>query len=286
MSAELYQTIAANILDTLKTGSRPWEQCYSISQHHYPIRITGDAYRGINRLTLLIAMLQKGYGSPLWMTFNQAKQLGASIRKGEKSTLSLFFKPLEYEDEDNGETQQAWIARANRVFNADQINNLPPELLQKLTPPPVEYANTPSERAEAFIHNIPAICFERNGTPAFSPKPDVVYMPPIRQFKTSEQYYATYLHELGHWSGHRDRLNRTSLVEADADNYCREELCAELTASFLCPALEIEPLIDEEHAPYLQHYIALLEHDPRAFVHACSQAEKAADYLKCFQQPD
>ena len=111
-------------------------------------------------------------------------------------------------------------------------------------------------------------------------------MPGICQFKTSEQYYATYLHELGHWTGHRDRLNRTSLVTDNQTNYYREELCAELTASFLCPELGIEPLIDEEHVPYLQHYIQLLEHDPRAFVHACSQAEKAADYLKCFQQPD
>ena len=286
MSAELYQTIAANILNALKTGTRPWEQCYSVSKHHYPIRITGDNYRGINRLILLITMQHKGYSSPLWMTFNQAKQLGASVRKGEKPTLSLFFKPLEFEDEDNGETQQAWMARANRVFNADQIHHLPEELLQKLTPPPVEYDNTPTERAEAFIQNIPATCLDHDGVPAFSPKPDVIYMPTIRQFKTGEQYYATYLHELGHWTGHRDRLNRTSLVQACTENYHREELCAELTASFLCPELGIEPLIDQEHAPYLQHYIQLLEHDPRAFIHACSQAEKAADYLKCFQQPD
>lgn len=286
MSAKLYQTIATNILDTLKTGVRPWEQCYSVSQHHFPIRITGHAYRGINRLSLLIAMQQNSYTSPLWMTFNQAKQLGASIRKGEKSTLSLFFKPLEFQDQENDEIQQAWIARANRVFNADQITNLPEELLHRLTPPATKYDNTPLERAETFIRNIPATCQQRDGTPAFAPGRDLVYMPSIQQFKTSEHYYATYLHELGHWTGHRDRLNRSSLVNHDKDNYYREELCAELTASFLCPELGIEPLIDDEHAPYLQHYIQLLEHEPRAFIHACSQAEKAADYLKDFQQPD
>ena len=111
-------------------------------------------------------------------------------------------------------------------------------------------------------------------------------MPPMHQFKTSEQYYATYLHELAHWSGHRDRLNRISLLENTPANYYREELYAELAASFLCPGIGIEPLIDQEHAPYLQHYIQLLEAEPRTFITACSQAEKAADYLKGFQQPD
>ena len=111
-------------------------------------------------------------------------------------------------------------------------------------------------------------------------------MPPLNAFSSSNHYYATFLHELAHWSGHQDRLNRLTLVERTPENYYREELCAELTASFLCPTLGIEPLIDEEHAPYLQHYILLLQNDPKAFVKACAQAEKAADYLKSFQQPD
>lgn len=284
MSAQLYQHIAQTILTTLNNGVRPWEACYSITRHHYPIRITGDAYRGINRITLLTVMLNKGYRNPLWLTFNQATRLGARVRRGEKSTLSLFFKPIERRATDDAEeVHTVWLARANRVFNAEQVRGLPAKLLETLLPAQPTVANQPQAQAEAFIQSIPALTRYHDGTPAFNLSRDVIYMPALQHFKSSAHYYATFLHELAHWSGHPSRLNRPSLVERQRDNYYREELCAELTASFLCPSLGIEPLIDEEHAPYLQHYIQLLEHDPKAFVHACSQAEKAADYLHSLQ---
>lgn len=285
MSDKLYQTIATEILDVLQRGVRPWEACYSISQHSYPLQITGDNYRGINRLTLLNAMLKKGYTNPLWMTFLQAKRLGAQVKRGEKASLSVFFKRIDMEDEDNDDVRTVWVAKANHVFNAEQIDNLPDDLLGKLLKPP-QHDNEPSERAETFIANIPATIREHNGTPAFSRTKDEIYLPPITQFTSSEHYYATALHELGHWSGHRDRLNRPTLQDNTPRNYYREELCAELTASFLSPELDIKPLIDDEHAPYLNHYIMLLQDDPKAFVRACSQAERAADYLKGFQEPD
>jgi antirestriction protein ArdC len=108
-------------------------------------------------------------------------------------------------------------------------------------------------------------------------------MPNIKKFRTSEHYYATFFHELAHWTMHKSRLNRPILQEWNKTNYYKEELCAELTASFLCPSVGIEPLIDDEHAPYLSHYIDLLKDDPKAFMTACAQAEKAADFLKAYQ---
>lgn len=282
MSAPLYETIAQTILTALEKGVRPWEQCYSISQKRFPIRVTGEDYKGINRIMLLIAMLDNQFSRPLWMTYHQAKQLGAQVRRGEKASLSVFYKSLEITDDDSGEVRTLPMMKANRVFNCDQIDNLPEDFLAKVLPPPQTYNTHPCIRAESFIQTLPANCHKRDGTPAFSPANDEIYMPDIQQFKTAEQYYATYLHELAHWTGHTSRLNRNTLNARDKTSYCREELVAELTASFLCPAIGIEPLIDEEHAPYLQHYITLLKDDPKAFVTACSQAEKAADYLKGF----
>ncbi len=169
-------------------------------------------------------MLKNGFTHPLWMTYHQARQLGGQVRRGEKSSLSVFYKPLEVIDDDSDEIRIIPMIKANRVFNCDQIDNLPEDCLARRVPPPVTFDTHPCIRAEAFIQTLPATRLERDSTP----------------------------------------------------------LVAELTASFLCPAMGIEPLIDEEHAPYLQHYIHLLKDDPKAFVTACSQAEKAADYLKAF----
>lgn len=281
--SNLYQQIADKILKALESGVRPWECCYSVTQAGFALRATGEPYRGINRFLLTFAMIENQYTHPVWMTFNQAKKLGGCVRKGEKASLSLFFKPLETIDEDTQEAKVIPVAKRNMVFNVEQIDGLNEDFLARFNANPMLHENTPQERAEAFIQAIPANIVQRNGTPAFRPSTDEIFMPAITQFLSSEHYYATFLHELGHWSGHRDRLNRETLTVFSAVNYNKEELCAELTAAFLCPSLGIEPLVDHEHAPYIDGYIKLLKNEPKAFITACSQAEKAADYLKSLQ---
>lgn len=281
--SKLYQQIADKIVIAMENGVRPWEECYSVTRSGFAKRVTGDDYRGINRLLLTFAMIEKDYQCPVWMTFNQAKKLGGGVRKGEKASLSLFFKPLETTDEETGEDKTIPIARTNMVFNVEQIDGLPEDFMDKHNATPKHYDNNPLERAEAFIKATKANVIHKDGTPSYKPSTDEIFMPAINQFKTAEQYYATYLHELAHWTAHRDRLNRPILSEFSRVNYSKEELCAELTAAFLCPSIGVKPLIDEEHAPYLAGYIKLLKDEPGAFITACSQAEKAADYLRGLQ---
>ena len=281
--SKLYKQIADKILIAMESGVRPWEECYSVTRLGFAQRVTGDDYRGINRFLLTFAMIEKGYQNPVWMTFNQARKLGGCVRKGETASLSLFFKPIETKDEETGEDKTIPMAKANRVFNVEQIDGLDDDFMEKYQASLKQYDNTPSMRAEAFIKATQANVIQQDGIPCYKPSTDEVFMPAINQFKTAEQYYATYLHELAHWTAHRDRLNRPILAEFSKVNYFKEELCAELTAAFLCPSIGIKPLIDDEHAPYLDGYIKLLKDEPRAFVTACSQAEKAADFLRDLQ---
>lgn len=281
----VYEQISTKILEALEAGVRPWEQCYSVAQQGFAKRVTGDDYRGINRLLLTLAMWEKGYRHPVWMTFNQAKKMGGMVRKGEKASLSVFFKMLEVKDIDEatGERKEIPMAKTNMVFNVEQIDGLDEAFTAGFLTQEDDVDNSPIEKAEAFIAKIPATIIEANETPKYIPSKDLVSMPNIKKFTSSEHYYATFLHELAHWTMHESRLNRPILKEWNQVNYHKEELCAELTASFLCPEVGIEPLIDDEHAPYIAGYIELLNNEPKAFMTACAQAERAAEYLKAYQ---
>jgi antirestriction protein ArdC len=281
----VYEKVAEQILTALENGVRPWDQCYSVSKRCFPIRSTGDEYRGINRFLLLFSMHNSGFSSPMFMTFNQARKLGGSVRKGEKASLSLFYSTLEIEEEGRDDKKMIPYAKQNNVFNVDQIDGLPEGFMEKFVTKPVFNDDLePCERAERFIQNVPAVINEKDCVPCFRPALDLVNMPKIGQFKTVEHYYATAMHELTHWTGHPKRLHRFEADKAQNEkDYAFEELVAEIGASFLLPAMGIEPLIDEEHAPYISHYIKLLNDDPKAFISACSKAEKAADLLKSFQ---
>jgi antirestriction protein ArdC len=280
----VYEKVAGKILEALEAGVRPWDQCYSVSKSCFPMRSTGDEYRGINRFLLLYAMHESEFTSPMFMTFNQARKLGGSVRKGEKASLSLFYSTLEVEEVGKDDPKVIPYAKQNNVFNVEQIDGLPEDFMDTFITKPVLNDLEPCEKAEAFIRNIPATIKEKDGVPCFRPGLDLVNMPALRQFKTAEHYYATAMHELTHWTGHPKRLHRFEADKAqNKEDYAFEELVAEIGASFVLPALGIEPLIDDEHAPYIGGYIKLLKKDPRAFISACSKAEKAVDMLKSFQ---
>lgn len=278
---EIHQEIADMIIKAMEAGVRPWEQCYSVSKSCFATRVTGDAYKGINRLLLTFTQWEKGYQHPVWMTFRQAKELGGSV-KGEKASLSVFFKPWELDEIDplTGQNKIIPMIKTNPVFNVDQISGLSDEFKQKFIKPDETFDSTPIERAEAFINNIPVEIIEENNTPAFIPSKDLVRMPHISQFKTAEQYYATKFHEIGHWTGGKTRLNRAETRKKAGlegrEAYHAEELTAEILSAFILPSVGINPLVDQEHAPYINDYIQLLKNDPSAFAKACAQAEKAA----------
>jgi len=284
-SADVYAAVADKILEALEQGVRPWESVFKDGLGGFPVRVTGDQYQGINRFLLGMEMSERGYHHPLFMTFSQAKKLGGKVRKGEKASLSVFYKKLEVEDRnDSDKTVSIPMLKRNMVFNVAQIDGLSDELLAKYQiEQPDNSENAIIQRAEKFVQAVPAKVIESNQTPHFSPSKDHVSMPNINTFISSEVFYAVYLHELSHWAGGKPRLDRTT-AEWSKENYAREELVAEITAAFLCPIIGLTPRIHEQHAPYLASYIKVIKDDPKAFFKACSQAEKSADYLRSFSE--
>lgn len=263
----VYSEITGSILAALREGVRPWERCYSIS---LPLRSNGIQYKGINLLRLMVEAERKGYQSPYWMTFKQAKQMGGNVRLGEKSTQIVFFKTITKADEKNPEKEVIIpIPKSYRVFNLDQTEGISLESLENNVEPLPE--------PESFFEKLPATIRSTQDTPAYIPSKDMIRMPTIKRFSTAEQYYATLGHEYVHWTGHTSRLDRKD--EKSEAGYAFEELVAELGAAFLLPQMKLEPLINEEHAPYIDGFIKVLENDEKALFRAASRAQKAADYL-------
>ena len=266
----IYSEITDAIVTALENGVRPWEQCYRLDM---PLRATGDAYRGINVLRLWLQSLDKSYKSPTWMTFRQAKELGANVIRGEKGTRIVYYKTMQKEDpKQDNKVVSIPMLKSYIVFNLDQIENLPDDFVV------VDEVEKPSiEAAEHFFSALPISVETTADVPCFVPYVDVVRMPTLSRFASSEQYYGTYGHECIHWTGHKKRLDR--LADSSKKGYAFEELVAEIGSAFLLPQMGIEPLIDDEHAPYISGFLKILKDDPKAIFKAASQAQKAADYL-------
>lgn len=267
MKRDLYQEITNAILEALQAGVRPWKPCYTTS---LPLRTTGEHYKGINCLRLMLEADRKGYGSPHWMTWKQAQERGGHVRKGEKSTLVCFFKTLEKEDtETDSGTVRIPVARAYHVFNLEQLEGVGEDTL----------ATKPTIITETsrFFARLPGKLVETSQTPAYSPSKDRIRMPPMERFSSNEAYYATLGHEYIHWTGHPSRLKRDA--DRSQAGYAFEELVAELGAAFLLPQIGLQPMIDDEHAPYIAQYAKILEDDRKAIFRASTLAQRATDYL-------
>jgi antirestriction protein ArdC len=238
---------------------------------------SGHRYRGVNVLLLNMVQIAHGYPLNCWLTFQQAKNLGGNVRKGEHGSTVVFFKMLDVEDRAKPagpDRKVIPLLRAFTVFNAAQVDGLP-EALTALPAP--SRAFTPNEAAEAVLVASGATV-HHSGTKAFyRPADDVIYMPDKGAFVSPERYYGVALHEACHWTGHPDRCNRPLLGRQNLEAYAYEELIAEIGSAFLCSHVGIHTEL--QHAAYLESWLQALKADKRLIFTAASQAQKAADYL-------
>ena len=130
---DMYEEIAAKFIAALEQGTAPWRKTWTGGTAGAPRNIAGRPYRGVN--TFLLAC--QGYASPFWMTFNQARAKGWSVRKGQKGTAVIFWKLLDDEKSPvvNGEhTRKIPILRYFVVFNAEQVDGVPAKFLPAASP--------------------------------------------------------------------------------------------------------------------------------------------------------
>ena len=250
---------------------------------------TGKRYRGINSLNLM----SRAYTDPRWLTYKQAISLGAQVRKGEKSTLVQYWKftdeRIKTDDnnnpvlnsEGNPIKEQVRLERPRvfyaSVFNVQQMDNLPELDIKAPDWDPLERAEHILQASNAVIHHGEADrAFYRAST-------DSIHLPHKHQFPTPDRYYATALHELGHWTGHELRLNRDLAHPFGSEGYGREELRAEIASMLLSGELGIghDP---GQHVAYVNSWIKALQEDPTEIFRAAADAEKIQEYLLALSQ--
>lgn len=284
MTRDIYAEITDRIIAELEKGAAPWVKPWkSLGGSNQPHNAASKrAYSGINVLLLWMAQLDKGYKSQGWLTFKQAGELGGTVRKGEKSTQIVFVKPLCFKEKDsNGNVvkdehgddveRQVNMLRAYHVFNVEQCDGLRLPAMAPLPPPPTD------PEFDAWVARTGAHVTHGGDRACYIPSMDQIAMPNRAAFSTPSHYSATMLHELGHWTGHKTRLDRSLRARFGDAEYAAEELIAELTAAYRCAAMGIDG--DLRHAGYIGHWLKLLKSDKRAIFTAAAAAQKAAQFL-------
>ena len=285
---DIYTRITGKIVAALEQGVRPWVKPWSgenaAGRITRPLRHNGVPYSGINILMLWASSIEQGFSSPSWMTFKQALELDAHVRKGEKGSLVVYANSItKNERNDAGEDVEREIhfLKGYTVFNVEQIDELPVHYYAKAEP-----RHDTIERiahAESFFAATGA-AINHGGTQAYySHSTDAVQMPPFEAFRNADSYYATLAHELTHWTGHASRLPRDfGSKRFGTEGYAVEELVAELGAAFLCADLEIALEAREDHASYIANWLQVLKSDSRAVFTAAAHAQRAADFIHKF----
>lgn len=293
---DLHQTVTDRIIADLETGVRPWTRPWDNGGTGVrPLRHDGQPYHGVNVLTLWAEAALRGYTRPRWMTFRQALALGGSVRKGEKGVQIVYANRLVSADPDTDaapapDTDSTLRARgfsilkSYTVFNLDQIDGLAdryPTTGSVILDPALRVA-----RADAFFASTGAVIAHGGDQAFYAPGPDRIQMPAFASFRDVGGYYATLAHEMTHWTGHPNRLDRSFGAGRFGDEaYAREELVAELGAAFLCAdlGLTVEPRSD--HAAYLASWLRVLRADKRFIFTAAAHAERAVAWLHDRQPP-
>jgi antirestriction protein ArdC len=276
--ADVYQIITDRIVELLERGVVPWRKPWRTSGGPRSLA-SGKAYRGVNVFMLNCA----GFESPYWLTFKQAQGRGGSVRKGERSSIVVFWKWLEREERDAETGRLAKrrfpLLRYYRVFNVEQCDGIeyPATRVDESAIPAIE-------RCDAVVDAMPKRpTIEHHGEQAlYRPSTDTVVMPRRPRFTSPEAYYTTLYHELTHATGHKSRLNRAGIAEPSrfgSQSYAREELVAEMGAAFLCGHTGIDPATIEQSASYVDSWLGRLRNDRKLVVTAAAQAQKASDFI-------
>lgn len=265
---DVYQSVTDRIIEALEGGTAPWRVPWVAGG---PISLRSKKpYRGIN--TFLLGMTE--YGDPRWGTFKAVKEAGGNVRKGEKATWIILWKPVKRSEEGEGgeEKDSSYLLlKQYPVFNAEQCDDLPEIQLA--------FENDPIERAEEIVAGYvggPGILFG-GGQASYSPPKDLVRCPELGNFTSTEGYYSTLYHELLHSTGHESRLKRIEPALFGTDPYAQEELVAEMGAAMLCGIAGIDNL--DQSAAYVDGWLERLRGDRRLVVQAAAQAQKGADLI-------
>ena len=290
---DIYQEITnkiVNVLDAIDLND--YEAPFAgLAAQGIPLNpTTENAYRGINIPSLWVDQQEKQFTSNHWATFNQWKERGANVLKGERGSHIIYYKTLtKTEENEKGEEREHSIPmlKSYTVFNANQVDGYEHDCAVK--PNETDLVKR-IKAADRFCENTKAD-IRSGGIRAFYSRqgdyismPETIHFVDTKQASATENYYSTLLHELTHWTGSESRLDRDKAKnKAETDKYAFEELIAELGAAFLCVQIGILQTPRDDHALYIKSWLAALKNDKKLIFKASAQAAKAVDYLAQLQ---
>jgi len=277
-NSDVIEKVTDKIIAKMESGKLSWNKPWTagcLPQNF----ISKKAYRGWN----LFSTMFNEFESPYYLTFNQIRKLGGSVKKGSVGTPIVFWSKLNKatKDENDEKVNKSFmLVKDFTVFNDEQIEGIDfgkIEVSELGTCEELEQAISEMEIPVNIKHGASDRAFY---TPTF----DYIQMPNKEQFKTEGEYYSTLVHEVIHSTGHKARLNRLSLNDAKFDSkkhsYSYEELVAELGASYLTAMFGVATEQTQKNsAAYLQGWLSALKADKQMLYKASADAQKAVDYI-------
>jgi antirestriction protein ArdC len=283
MSKKVAEVVVSSILEKLEAGTVPWHKPWTVTRTN-TMSYHGRSYRGINLLLTLIS----GRPGP-WITRNQVRKQGGRIKDDQykKGLAVILWKWIKKKDKATGEEKTFPITRFYNVWSLEQTEGVPkPGWLKKLEAEEEasKDRNDPIEAAQKVWDNYP----EKPGLEfgfthaCYIPRKDKIEMPDLDRFTGSHEYYATLFHEMGHSTGHESRLNRKECGGTwfGSLDYSREELVAEFTSAILMAETGIDYTRTLDNAAaYIAHWSKAIKDDPKVFITAAQQGQKAVDHI-------
>ena len=277
------EIVTERILEKLEQGTVPWHKPWSGGGCPRNL-VSGKEYRGVN----VWLLGSQDFSSPYWVTFRQAKQLGGTVRKGERGTPCIFWRFLNRDTQNTMtgeiESTQIPLIRFYTVFSVDQCDGISHSRLDAQTEEPAPF--NPIEAAEAIVAAYPdAPSFSEDGGASayYQPRTDSIHMPVRETFTSEGHFYSTLFHEMTHSTGHESRLARpgvTNPTRYGSHEYSQEELVAEMGAAFLLAEAGIDSdTLTDNSAAYVASWLKALKNDPKLVVLAGAQAQKAVDHI-------
>ena len=269
MAVNVYEIVTERIIKKLESGvipwRKPWNSCDAVTWE------TQREYRGINAM-----LLDPGE----YATFNKIKESGGKVKKGAKAQIAVFWKMIDGEDSE-GNPKKIPYLRYYSVFEINsQVEGMDSKRKDKeaLEHNPIDSA----EQIKEGYQHCPPITFAP-GKAFYRPSTDSISVPAITDYHNPEEFYSTMFHEMVHSTGHKNRLNRSGIINVAAfgsETYSKEELVAEIGAAMLCTVAGIDQTTFENSASYVSSWLRVLKGDNKMIVTAASQAQKAADHIR------
>ena len=274
MSKSVYEIVTERVLAEMQNGIIPWQKPWKGGMAKFN-RVSKKGYSWLNQMML---PYEGEYAS-----LKQWNELGGSVKAGERGFIVTYWNWLQKADGVNADgtphIKMIPFLRYYRVWHISQVEGVEPL-------PESEWKNniiiqSAEDISGNYFGRECKLIVEPGDEAYYTPVRDEVHVPELKQFNSSEQYYATLFHEMTHSTGHKTRLDRLdSTARFGNEVYSKEELVAEMGSAMLCSTASLDDSKTFKNSvAYIQNWLQVLKNDPKMIVSASSKAEKAVQYI-------